>query len=795
MEYGKSNRFPKPDSDFMGAIFVCNNLTKKESFKRKLFGLPSVHSDLVKQIKTGMILFLFEPDERKLHGIFQATSDGAMNIVPRAFSISNKRFPAQVRFERLCACKPLSENEFREAIEENYFTAIKFSFALLGPQVCRLIWLFSSRSYLLYDQLPKGLQSEFMKIFENSSLARTKVIGNENLPKFDAAGYSMDNNIQSTRNSFLLGPSKNHLKKYNNHEQNDITLQNYELRGQPEFYPTFYHSAKLQQQNQMLSTSRYDLSRDVIPVIPSTRRSYSSSRFLCKPPPPVALGSDLLEQKLTFSKGSSLDAQTPHIRNQSYTSVSQIEIKNHPLSNNSGIALSKSSCLSDTSQLLHAPEGNVTFHDSYSLSNNKFLCSSQDMEYDSWNIQDWSSGPDYIPNSKGETSVNGYIPVLEVDFAYAKEAYDLPSRKENPPLTSQYDYHSGFTSDINNTSNCSFDFSYNDKKSASYLNSFPKSNSFQKRCNVFQRLSRPPKINKEKIKKYPYALDRMEAFSHQRSQGIKVCGKLGNLASLESDAPLDNIAELRSFEKDSLVEIKPQVQVLDDGNGFSIPNFKRRSAVKQPTTGASDFTPPVDKCKKRKLIRPSFSEEDNSFPVREDCQNLNLPHTVHKGLDDHNILCTVSHPGTTEELPISKESNAPTEGVGSVGHLGPLSTILEDNAGLSNTDSLTVNIHCSQQILDSESKKINSYCLMGDENVDGNPKENSQPLTMDFIPLSVEEEHKAINTAKNCMDSDMKHVVVKMDAPDFPLGIRCKTTSPDLVCEDNKITSDGFGFA
>lgn len=101
MEYGKHNRFPKPDSDFMGAIFVCNNLTKKECFKRKLFGLPSVHSDLVKQIKTGMILFLFEPDERKLHGIFQATSDGAMNIVPRAFSISNKRFPAQVYYRLL----------------------------------------------------------------------------------------------------------------------------------------------------------------------------------------------------------------------------------------------------------------------------------------------------------------------------------------------------------------------------------------------------------------------------------------------------------------------------------------------------------------------------------------------------------------------------------------------------------------------------------------------------------------------------------------------------------------------
>lgn len=80
-----------------GAIFMSNNMTKTECFKRKIFGLPSWLGNFVLQIKSGMILFLFEYKKRVLHGVFRAISDGAMNIVPRAYSSSGQQFPAQVR--------------------------------------------------------------------------------------------------------------------------------------------------------------------------------------------------------------------------------------------------------------------------------------------------------------------------------------------------------------------------------------------------------------------------------------------------------------------------------------------------------------------------------------------------------------------------------------------------------------------------------------------------------------------------------------------------------------------------
>ncbi|XP_057511216.1 uncharacterized protein LOC130793515 isoform X2 [Actinidia eriantha] len=128
-----------------GAIFMSNASTKRECFGRKLFGLPSAMANFVKQVKSGMILFLFEFESRELYGVFRATSDGAMNIVPHAFSSSGKQFPAQVRFTPLWYCNPLSELEFRDAIQENYFSWKKFNFGLSDDQVSRLLRLFSSR--------------------------------------------------------------------------------------------------------------------------------------------------------------------------------------------------------------------------------------------------------------------------------------------------------------------------------------------------------------------------------------------------------------------------------------------------------------------------------------------------------------------------------------------------------------------------------------------------------------------------------------------------------------------------
>ncbi|KDP31494.1 hypothetical protein JCGZ_15446 [Jatropha curcas] len=128
-----------------GAIFMSNSATKEECFRRKLFGLPLGQADFVKQVKAGMILFLFEFESRELCGVFQACSDGAINIVPHAFTSSGKQFPAQVKFTIIWHCSSLSESEFCHAIRENYFSPNKFNFGLSAKQVQELLSLFSLR--------------------------------------------------------------------------------------------------------------------------------------------------------------------------------------------------------------------------------------------------------------------------------------------------------------------------------------------------------------------------------------------------------------------------------------------------------------------------------------------------------------------------------------------------------------------------------------------------------------------------------------------------------------------------
>ncbi|KAK9031049.1 hypothetical protein V6N11_032445 [Hibiscus sabdariffa] len=157
MRDAKKNGFPGscPES---GAIFMSDNATKKECLRRKVFALPSSQSHFVKQVKAGMILFLFEFERRELHGVFRACSDGAMNILPYAFSSSGKQFPAQVKITPMWYCHPLSEKEFSDAIRENYFSKTKFNFGLSEDQVRRLLSLFSLKR--MKDPAPRRRLTE-----------------------------------------------------------------------------------------------------------------------------------------------------------------------------------------------------------------------------------------------------------------------------------------------------------------------------------------------------------------------------------------------------------------------------------------------------------------------------------------------------------------------------------------------------------------------------------------------------------------------------------------------------------
>lgn len=125
----------KSASAYDGAIFLCNRLTRKECFERKLFGLSSLCADFVQQVKAGATLFLYDVEQRKLHGVFEATSDGAMNIIPDAYISSGSQFPSQIRFKRIWFCKPLMQSEFQDVLHDNYFSWTKFSYGLSHQQV------------------------------------------------------------------------------------------------------------------------------------------------------------------------------------------------------------------------------------------------------------------------------------------------------------------------------------------------------------------------------------------------------------------------------------------------------------------------------------------------------------------------------------------------------------------------------------------------------------------------------------------------------------------------------------
>jgi hypothetical protein len=80
-------------------IFGCTDATISECLNQNLFGLPAQHFRYVKHIEAGMPLFLFNYFGRTMHGIFEATGDGALNINPNAWQAdktSRTQFPAQV---------------------------------------------------------------------------------------------------------------------------------------------------------------------------------------------------------------------------------------------------------------------------------------------------------------------------------------------------------------------------------------------------------------------------------------------------------------------------------------------------------------------------------------------------------------------------------------------------------------------------------------------------------------------------------------------------------------------------
>nr|XP_043633726.1 kelch-like protein 12 [Erigeron canadensis] len=137
-------------TDTGAVIFGCKHSTYNECLSKRLFGLPESHYSYIKNISKGLVLFLFNYSDRKLHGIFEAVGPGLMNIDKSAWvedgNVGCTDFPAQVRVRVRLQCQPLSEKQFGPIIAKNYYKGNRFSFELDHNQTTKLITLFKSSS-------------------------------------------------------------------------------------------------------------------------------------------------------------------------------------------------------------------------------------------------------------------------------------------------------------------------------------------------------------------------------------------------------------------------------------------------------------------------------------------------------------------------------------------------------------------------------------------------------------------------------------------------------------------------
>eukprot|EP00249_Psilotum_nudum_P022924 c28694_g1_i2 orf=130-2562(-) len=136
--------------DLAGVIFGCTQATIRECLENQIFGLPATHFAYVRNVSHGMRLFLFNYDDKRLHGVFEAASCGEMNINPYSWTQGGSgrtRFPAQVRVCISRQCQPLPEKVFKESIIDNYYTDSHFSFELDHIQTGLLTSLFKNATY------------------------------------------------------------------------------------------------------------------------------------------------------------------------------------------------------------------------------------------------------------------------------------------------------------------------------------------------------------------------------------------------------------------------------------------------------------------------------------------------------------------------------------------------------------------------------------------------------------------------------------------------------------------------
>ena len=136
-----------------GYVFICSHRTERECFERKLFAMPVSEWNRVSLVRKGDILFLLNYQSNRLHGVFEATTDGTLNIEPSAF---DGRFPAQVRVRRKMRCPSLDEAALLPLINRGWIKVSRRGVLLfpdrLGPKFVDELW----RIFLEVPPVPRA---------------------------------------------------------------------------------------------------------------------------------------------------------------------------------------------------------------------------------------------------------------------------------------------------------------------------------------------------------------------------------------------------------------------------------------------------------------------------------------------------------------------------------------------------------------------------------------------------------------------------------------------------------------
>lgn len=125
----------------IGWVFMCDGRTQEECLERKLFGAPKRDWRRVSQIKKGDTLFLLNYETSWLYGVFEAVTDGMMNLDGDAFG---GYFPAQVRVATRMKAPPASKGALLPLIKKGWIRVSKRGILLfpyrLGPKFVNALW-------------------------------------------------------------------------------------------------------------------------------------------------------------------------------------------------------------------------------------------------------------------------------------------------------------------------------------------------------------------------------------------------------------------------------------------------------------------------------------------------------------------------------------------------------------------------------------------------------------------------------------------------------------------------------